>query len=69
VRDSVWNGRPFIMVKDDGTAKGFKTILAERGLVNFSHLKAGQMREILSLHSDFIEEKTQVEHFVEDRGL
>lgn len=56
------------MVHPDGTAKGLKTILRERG-INSSTLKADDMRTILANHDDFLNEKTEVEHFIENRGF
>ena len=32
VRDTVWAGRPQAMVNDDGSTKGLRTILRERGI-------------------------------------
>ena len=68
VRDTVWGGRPQSMVLPDGSAKGLKIILAERGIFT-STLKADDMRIILSNHDDFANEKTQVEHYVISRGF
>ncbi len=56
------------MVNPDGTAKGLKTILTERG-INPTTLKADDMRIILSFHDDFRLEKTQVEHYVKERSF
>ena len=65
VRDTTWAGRLQAMVNADGTAKGLRTILHGRG-INTSTLKADDMRTILSNHDDFANEKTQVEHYIED---
>ena len=67
VRDTVWAGRAQVMLNSDGSAKGLKTILAERG-INTSRMKADDMRTVLSNHDDFVNEKTTVEHYVESRG-
>ena len=67
VRDTVWAGRPQEMVHPDGTAKGLKTILAERG-INTATMKANDMRVVLSNHDDFVNEKTIVEHYIKRRG-
>ena len=67
VRDTVWAGKPQSMVLPDGSAKGLRTILQERG-INTSTFKADDMRIILSNHDDFVNEKTQVEHYVTSRG-
>ena len=62
------SGRPQSMVHPDGRAKGLKTILQERG-INSSTLKADDMRTILSNHDDFLNKKTEVEHYIENRGF
>ena len=49
VRDTVWTGRVQEMVLPDGSAKGLRTILAERG-INHKRMKAGDMRTVLSNH-------------------
>ncbi len=68
MRDTTWARAPQLMVNPDGTAKGLKTILTERG-INPTTLKADDMRTILSFHDDFRLEKTQVEQYVEGRGF
>lgn len=68
VRDTKWAGAHQSMVHPDGTAKGLKTILNERG-INTATLRADDMRTLLSYHEDFLTEKTQVEHYVEERGF
>ena len=37
--------------------------------INTGTLKADDMRTILANHEDFVNEKTQVEHYVNNRGL
>ena len=49
VQDTVWTGRVQGMVLPDGSAKGLRTILAERG-INHERMKAGDMRTVLSNH-------------------
>lgn len=68
VRDTTWAGRPQATVHSNGTAKGLRTILQERG-INVSTLKAEDMRTILSNHDDFLKEKTEVEHYIDSRGF
>ena len=63
VRDTVWANHLQSMVKGDGSAKGLRTILQERG-INVGTLKADDMRTILANHEDFATEATQVEHYV-----
>lgn len=67
MRDTTWAGRPQIMVNPDGTAKGLRTILAERG-INTVRMKADDMRTVLSNHDDFVNKKTTVKHYVESHG-
>ena len=55
------------MVNADGTAKGLRSILAERG-INTTRMKADDMRVVLPNHDDFVKEKTSIEHFVEGHG-
>ena len=55
------------MVLPHGSAKGLQTILQERG-INTATLKADDMRVKLSNHDGFVNEKTQVQHYVTSRG-
>ena len=64
---TVWAGQVQKMTKDDGTPKGMKMILEERG-INTSSMKADDMKIVLSLHDDFRTEKTLVEKFLIDEG-
>ena len=59
VRDTEWADAPQAMVHPDGSAKGLRTILAERG-INTARMKADDMRVVLSNHDDFVNEKTNV---------
>ena len=60
MHNTIWGGREQKMVFDDGTPKGMKQVLFERG-VNTTKMKAEQMREILQNMPDFKYEKTRVE--------
>ena len=51
------------MVNADGSAKGLRSILLERG-INTERLKANDMRVVLSNHEDFATEDTIVEHYL-----
>ena len=44
------------MVNEDGTAKGLRTILRERG-IKTERMLADDMRVVLSNHEDFANEK------------
>ncbi len=57
MRDSVWDGKSQRMVHPNGTPKGMKAILEERG-VNTKGMKA----------QDFQNQKTLLEEYVESRG-
>ena len=52
MRDTTWQGRVQQMVYPDGTPKGMKAILEERG-VNTRKMKANDMRKKLSQYPDF----------------
>ena len=67
VRDTVWGGQPQEMVQDDGSAKGLRTILRERG-INTVTMKADDMRTVLSFHEDFATENNIVEEYLKSRG-
>lgn len=55
------------MVMSDGTPKGMKKVLEERG-VDVSRMKAKDMRMRLREMQDFKYEKTKVETFISSRG-
>ena len=67
MRDTMWGRRVQKMVMDDGTPKGMKMVLEERG-INTRNMNADDMRVVLANHEDFRTEKTIVEHFLESRG-
>ena len=67
MRGTVWNGQVQTMTLADGTPKGLKLVLQERG-VNCKDLNAESMRGILSKHNDFVQQKTLLEERVEARG-
>ena len=55
------------MVYPDGTPKGMKVILEERG-VNTRKRKADDMRKKLSQYPNFQNQKTLLEEYIESRG-
>ena len=67
MRDTMWGRRVQKMVLDDGTPKGMKMVLEERG-INTSNMNADDMRVVLANHDDFQNEKTIVEHCIESYG-
>ena len=67
MRDTYYNGKLLRMVFSDGTPKGMKKVLEERG-VNVSKMKAEDMREKLQSMHDFKYEKTKVETLLLNNG-
>ena len=67
MRDTIWSGKVQKMTLADGTPKGMKLVLKERG-INTATLKADDMHTILSFHHDFRTERTLVELFILDKG-
>ena len=67
MHDTVWNGKVQKMVFSDGTPKGMKVVLRERG-VDVHRLTAAQMKDILAKMEDFKNEKTLVERVLKARG-
>lgn len=63
----MWMGEVQRMVFDDGTPKGLKQVLEERGIRTQSLVKE-QMQTILAQHHDFKNEKTRIEHFLDSHG-
>ena len=57
VRDTVWGRQSQSMVNEDGTVKGLRTILRERG-IKTERMLADDMRVVLSNHENFANEKT-----------
>ena len=60
MRDTMWMGRVQKMVLPDGTPKGMKKVLIERG-INVTKMIAEQMRNELQKMPDFKYEKTRLE--------
>ena len=56
------------MVLPDGTPKGMKMVLLERG-VDAKGMNAEKMREKLNTHLDFSTQKNILEELVESEGL
>ena len=67
MRDTVWHGRIQKMTFNIGVPKGMKLILEERR-VNTRGMNADQMRQVLGEMDDFKNEKSRIEHFLEERG-
>ena len=56
------------MVNEDESAKGFRTILSERG-IHTVNMNADDMRTVLSFHKDFAMQCTSVEHYLKGWGV
>ena len=67
MRDTVWKGKVQRMVFSLGIPKGLIQVLKERGCYR-KKMKLEDMRKEISTHSDFQNEKTKLEHFLNDRG-
>jgi len=68
MRDTVWNGQIQKMTLEDGTQKGMKCVLEERG-IDTHKMKADKMREELRKFEDFnCDGVPLVEEMVTERG-
>ena len=67
MRDTIWDGNAQKMVLPDGTPKGIKMVLQERG-IDVKGLKADRMREKLNEFEDFSTQKTLLEELVHTKG-
>ena len=67
MHDTVYNGKLQKMVLSDGTPKGMKIVLEERG-VNTRNMKAEDMRIALQDMHDFKYEKTKLETLLSNHG-
>ena len=67
MRDTVWQGKVQRMVFNIGIPKGLIQVLTERGKYH-KGMKLEEMRAEIASHTDFKEEKTKIEHFLNDFG-
>ena len=67
MKDTVYKGTPQRMVFNLGVPKGLLQVLKERG-VDTTGMKLEDMRREIASHHDFREEKTKIEHFLNNRG-
>ena len=67
LRDTVWDGEVQRMVFNIGVPKGLIQVLKERGRYR-NGMKLDEMRAEISGHPDFKNEKTKIEHFLNERG-
>ena len=67
MRNTIWRGKGYSMVFNLGVPKGLLQVLKERG-IDTRGMKIEDMRKELASHEDFKEEKTKIEHYLNDRG-
>ena len=61
-----WKGAENVFFSSDGRPKGMRIVLQECG-VDTSAMKAADMRLVLGSHADFKNEKTALEHVVQEK--
>ena len=66
-RSTEWNGEIQHMVLPDGTPKGLRLVLEERG-VNTRGMNAERMKDILGSHPDFKKQPCILQEYIEQRG-
>jgi transposase len=67
MQDTYWNGKLQKMVLPNGSPKGLKLVLQERG-VNVRGKKLEELRRIMSMYSDFHYEKPEIYHYLQRKG-
>lgn len=67
MHNTYWQGRLQRMVFRDGTPKGLKNVLIERG-IDVRGMKLEDMRNEISTHPDFRVEQPEIAHFLRKRG-
>ena len=67
MRDTIWNGKLQKMNFSNGTPLGCIIVLREKG-ISTRGMKLNDMHTILSSHADFKNEKTKLEHYLQDCG-
>ena len=67
MRDTVWAGQVQKMTLEDGTPKGLKMVLEERG-IHTANMKADDMRFVFSFHEAFRTETTHIQIFLLEKG-
>ena len=68
MHDTIWNGKVQKMVFADGTPKGLKQVLIERG-INVTKMKLDDMRALIATHSDFRDEQPEIVKFLRMSGF
>ena len=67
MHDTYYNGKLQRMVLPDGTPKGLRLVLEERG-VNVKGMKLEDMQAKMAMYSDFQDEKSSIERYLHGRG-
>ena len=67
MHDTYWKGKLQRLVLPDGTPKGLKCILIERG-VNVRGMKLEDMRQEIASHPDFRDEHPEIHSFLKRKG-
>ena len=67
MRNTIWRGKEYSMVFNLGIPKGLQQVLKERG-VDTRGMKLEDMRKELASHDDFKNEKTKIEHYLNNCG-
>ena len=67
MHDTIWQERIQTFTFRDGTAKGMKRVLQERG-IDTTNMVADQMREVLAKHPDFRDEKNMIQTMLIKEG-
>ena len=68
MHDTYWKGKLQRLVYSDGTPKGLKNILTERG-INVRKMKLDDMKKEIATHPDFRDEQPEITHFLRGRGF
>ncbi len=67
MRSTVWKGQRQSLILPDGTPKGLKSVLQERG-IDTASMKRPEMVSILSDHADFKEQRTILHDFLTEKS-
>lgn len=67
MRDTVWGGDIQKLVDENGTPKGMRVVLQERGADTVG-MKAKDMRDLLKTFPDFKNQTTKLEDYIKSRG-
>ena len=68
MHDTIWNGKVQKMVFPDGTPKGLKAVLIERG-IDVTKMKLEDTRALIATRADFRDEQPEIAHFLRRNGF